>query len=139
MAGERILVVDDDPNILGMMDKVLTAEGYLVKSTLSPKDALKIVRKEKFDLLMTDIVMPDINGVALLRMVRRIYPDIAIIVLTGQATLDLVISSLREGVQAFIAKPFTTQELKMELKRVLEKRRLNDRKVDKNSSSEASP
>ncbi len=128
MAGERILVVDDEASCLRIIDKVLTEEGYLVKSTLSPKDALEIVRRERFDLLLTDIVMPGINGLELLRMVRRIYPGITITVITGYAAPDTIISCLREGVQAFIAKPFTTQELKTELRRVLEKRHLSNRK-----------
>ena len=133
VADERILVVDDEVTCLHVIDKALVKEGYLVKSTSSPKDALKIVREERFDLLLTDIMMPDINGVELLRIVRGIQPDITIAVITGHAAPDTIISCLREGVQAFITKPFTAQELKTELKRVLEKRRLNDGKVDDNS------
>ena len=136
MAGEKILVVDDEAPILYMVDRVLAKEGYVVKSTLSSQDALGIVRKERFDLVIADMVMPGINGLKLLRMVRGTCPDIATIMISGHATLDLAISSLRQGIQGFLVKPFTAHELRAELKRVLRKRHLTQRKTDENGSAQ---
>lgn len=136
MAGEKILVVDDEAPILLMVDRVLTKEGYVVKSALSSQDALEIVRKERFDLIIVDMVMPSIDGLKLMRMVRRTYPDIGTIMISGYATLDLAISSLRQGVQGFLVKPFTGQELRVEVKRVLKRDALHKGKENENRSAE---
>ncbi len=132
MAREKILVVDDEPSIIKLIVKVLSKADYAVKAALSAEDALEIVRKERFDLLLTDIVMPGIDGLELLRRVRQTCPDIAVVIVTGHATLDLTIRSLREGVQGFIVKPFTAKELKTEIAEALKKRHLAKRNENEN-------
>lgn len=113
------MVVDDEAHILHTLDRLLTKEGYVVKGALSAQDALEIVKGEGFDLIIADMVMPSINGLKLIRMVRRTCPDIATVLISGYATLDLAIRSLRQGVQGFLVKPFTARELRVEIKRVL--------------------
>lgn len=127
MTGEKILVVDDETSILDVSAKVLAKEGYLVATASSGYEALEIAKEEAFDLLVTDIVMPNMDGLELLRRLRELYPDVVTIVITGYGTIDNAINCLKEGSQAFIIKPFTPDELKIAVTQALGKsRRVRD-------------
>jgi len=121
---ERILIVDDEPSILQLTMDVLTKEGYDVRGANSSREALEIIEKESFDLLLIDVVMPDINGLELLQTVREFDLDVAAIIMTGYGTVDVTTESLKAGAQSFLAKPFTVQELRAATKSALEKARL---------------
>ncbi len=125
MAREKILVVDDEPSIVHLCVRVLDEEGYVAKGALSAEQALEMVKEESFDLLVTDIVMPGMDGLELLQKVREKYPEIGAVIITGYATLDFAVNSLKRGAQGFIVKPFTTEELKIAIQEALKKSRLN--------------
>lgn len=123
MPKEKILIVDDDPSILQLTQVVLIKEGYDVSAAKSAGIALRMLKKEKFDLMVTDIVMPRISGLELLRRARVIDPYLPAIIITGHGTIDLAIDSLKEGAQSFLLKPFGVHEISNTVKEALLKNR----------------
>lgn len=118
--GKKILVVDDEVSILDLSRKVLSKEGYLVITAGSGYEALEMAKRESFDLLLADIVMPKMDGLELLRRFRELYPDIPAIIITGYGTIENAIGCLKERSQAFIIKPFTSDELRIAVNQALE-------------------
>lgn len=121
MTGKKILVVDDEASILDQSMKALSKEGYSVITADSGYEALEVAKRESFDLLVTDIVMPNMDGLELLRRFRELYPDAPAVIITGYATIENAIGCLKEGSQAFIIKPFTPDELRIAVNQALEK------------------
>lgn len=124
MPREKILVVDDEANIRLLCNEILARHDYLPTCVDSPSMALRAVEEESFDLLMTDISMPEMDGLQLLQSIREFQEDLPAIVITGHGRLDQAIHSLHLGAQAFIVKPFTQQELLQTIQETLEKNRL---------------
>lgn len=124
MASEKILVVDDEPNIRLLCEEILNRHGYLPTCVHSGKMALQMAGDQSFDLLMTDISMPEMDGLQLLQSIREFQQDLPAIVITGHGRLDQAIHSLHLGAQGFIVKPFTQQELLQAIQETLEKTRL---------------
>ncbi|MEW6571073.1 MAG: HD domain-containing phosphohydrolase [Nitrospirota bacterium] len=124
MPKEKILVIDDEEIILQLSEDILTRSSYTVKTALDGSEGLRLLEKEKFDLIITDIKMPNIGGLDFIRQVRNGNKEIPIIILTGHGTLDIAINSLRLGAQGFILKPFTPMELRTAVAEAMEKTRL---------------
>ncbi|HEY3062965.1 MAG TPA: ATP-binding protein [Chloroflexota bacterium] len=124
MAGERILVVDDEPTVLDACARALARRRYEVHTAAGGAEAMSRLDRERFDLLLTDIKMPDVSGLELVDYAREIDPDLPCVVLTGHGTLDTAIDSIRVGVSGFVVKPFTLQELMRAVDVPLEKARL---------------
>lgn len=112
MSSEKILIIDDEDSIRQLCSAVLTSEDYSVKSASNGVEALKIVGSEPFDLILTDIKMPGMNGLQFIISVREVDAEIPIVVVTGHGTVEIAIESLKLGVQGFLMKPFTIKELK---------------------------
>jgi putative nucleotidyltransferase with HDIG domain len=124
MDREKLLIIDDEEYILNLSRDILTKNRYTVRTALNGNEGLKLFEKETFDLILTDIKMPKIDGLDVIRHVRTINKEIPIIVITGHGTLDVAINSLRLGAQGFILKPFTPAELRASISDALEKTRL---------------
>src|SRR5215207_1180074 len=124
MAGERILVVDDEPAVLDACARALSRRRFEVQTAAGGAEAISRLGSEPFDLLLTDIKMPDIDGLELVRVARELDPDLPCVVLTGHGALDTAIDSIRLGVSGFVVKPFTLQELMRAVDVPLEKARL---------------
>lgn len=124
MAKEKILIIDDDESILTVCREILKRKNYIVKTVSNGREGLRLFEKEDFDLIITDIRMPNCNGLDVIRNIRSYNSVIPIIVFTGYATLEMAISSLRLGAQGFLLKPFNPIELESVVKEALEKVRL---------------
>ncbi len=124
MPKENILIIDDEEFILQLSRDILTKIDYHVKTASDGSEGLKLLESDKFDLILTDIKMPNINGLDVIRHVRTHNKEIPIIVITGHGTLDIAINALRLGAQGFILKPFTPFELRAAVAEALEKTRL---------------
>lgn len=83
MKKSRILLVDDDPQVLAMLTQLLSRNGYAVHAAGNGKQAMRILRDEEVDLLVTDIIMPEVEGLELITTVRRQYPGLKIVVISG--------------------------------------------------------
>jgi len=117
--GERILVVDDEPTVLMFCTRALSRMGYEAQGASSGEEALALLKTGAFDVLVTDVAMPGMNGIELLRQAREILPELVVVVITGVGSIDLAIKALRGGAQDFLPKPFTPLELKSAVDRAL--------------------
>lgn len=113
-----ILVVDDDAGITSLLTELLRDEGHHVHGVLNAADALAAVEQRRFDLMITDLVLPDLRGNELLQRVKSIQPDLPVILITAFGSINLAIQVLREGASDFIAKPFTPDQLLLSVHRV---------------------
>jgi signal transduction histidine kinase/FixJ family two-component response regulator len=121
MSDTEILVVDDEPGITRLCERLLTRAGYEVTTFTDPAAAMTFVEKNKTDLLLVDIRMPEISGFDLIAHIKQHQPDTAVLVMTGFGTVDTAIQALREGVDGLLLKPFdTSSELILTVKQALD-------------------
>jgi len=107
----KILVVDDEPIIIKSCETVLKSEGYNVESTLSGKDAILKMEQMPFDLVITDLKMPEVDGITLIRWIKQNRPDTGIIIITGYPSQDTIKDALEIGIIDYVPKPFTPSAL----------------------------
>lgn len=129
MAGEKILVVDDEDMIRDLCCHILTAEGYQVVAAPNGIAALEELRRNDMDLLITDIKMPGMDGLELFERVKQLNLEIVTIFITGHGTLDTAIESLMRGVDGFVLKPFTQEELLSAVERAVTRSRLQKENI----------
>lgn len=129
MAGEKILVVDDEGMIRDLCYHILSAEGYQVATASHGTAALEELSRSAADLMITDIKMPGIDGLELFERVKARNQDIVTIFITGHGTLDTAIESLMRGVDGFILKPFTQEELLGAVDRAISSSRLKKENI----------
>jgi putative nucleotidyltransferase with HDIG domain len=129
MAGERILIVDDEDMIRDLCFHILAAEGYAVTTMSNGEAALEELRRGSTDLLITDIKMPGMDGLELFERVRILNPDIVTVFITGHGTIDTAIESLMRGVEGFVLKPFTQEELLNAVDRAITRSRLQKENI----------
>ncbi len=107
----KILVVDDDEITRNTLAEILMTEGYEVLEAGHGADALTKLEKEDIDLMLLDILMPDMNGIEILREVEFVSPETKVIMLTGHATFDTAVNALRHAAYDYITKPSSAQEI----------------------------
>ncbi len=116
---EKIIVVDDEKGICENVEKILLKSNYSVVHTQSAAKALEMMKKESFSLLISDIVMPEMNGLELLKHVADEVPDIKTIMMTGYASTNTAMKAIRLGALDYIPKPFTPDELRTTVSKAL--------------------
>jgi DNA-binding NtrC family response regulator len=121
---ERILVVDDEPNMLDLFKKVLGKEGYQVVASSSGEEAIQQLETERFDLLISDLKMPGLSGLELLKKAKSVSPTLPCIMLTAHGTIDSAVSAMREGAYDYLTKPINIDEITLTVKKALELHRL---------------
>jgi signal transduction histidine kinase len=125
----RLLIVDDEEALMTALCKTLEAEGYAVTGFSSARLALEQLRQSQFDLLLTDLMMPEMDGIALLRAAQEIDRDLAGVVMTGHGTVDTAVQALHGGAADYVLKPFRLNSLLPVLTRALETRRLRTENI----------
>lgn len=111
MANERILVVDDEKGVVRSCVRILERHGFNVTGHIESQAIPTLLRQETFDLLLTDIRMPRLDGLQLLQIAKEIDPHLTVILITGYGTMEDAIKAIRLGVQGFIMKPFEPDDL----------------------------
>ncbi|MBW2710033.1 MAG: response regulator, partial [Deltaproteobacteria bacterium] len=106
-AKTKVLVVDDEKRICHNVKKILSKNNFEVTEALNAKDALAKMAKESFSLLISDIVMPDMNGLELLKLVKNEWPLTKAVMMTAYASTDTAVKAIRLGALDYIPKPFT--------------------------------
>src|SRR5215211_6995313 len=101
-----VLVVDDEPGIAALCKRILSRSGYDVTSLTDPRVAIEYLQQKRFDLLVVDIRMPEVDGFDVISRAQMIQPDIAVLVMTGFGTVETAIRALRQGVDGLLLKPF---------------------------------
>ncbi|MGD0486283.1 MAG: sigma-54 dependent transcriptional regulator [Syntrophorhabdales bacterium] len=107
----RIIIVEDEQNILGMLDELLTAKGYSVDSFIDPKSALIALKNNSYQLLITDLLMPKVDGLQLINFIQKEYLSTLGIVITGYGSLETAISAMRCGAFDYLLKPFKFEDV----------------------------
>jgi len=123
MNKHAVLLVDDEPNIVNALKRSLRDENYDIYIAHSGPEALELLKEQKIDLIVSDQIMPGMTGVELLKRVRLRYPDMARVMLTGNANLQMAAEAINYGeVDRMLVKPWEEAELKLSLQLSLEER-----------------
>ncbi len=121
-----ILVIDDEKIALRNLQHILKKEGYEVVATQSGSRALNYLEERSFDVVLTDLKMPKVDGMAILELSKRLHPDTEVIMITGYATVDSAVQAMKSGAYSYIAKPYKIDEVRKVVAEALEKRRLKE-------------
>lgn len=100
-----ILVVDDNPSMVKTLADILTVKGFEVYAAYSGTEALEILRNQRVNILLTDVRMPDMDGVALYRKIRKTHPNLITFLMTAYAADDIIQQGLAEGIKTVLTKP----------------------------------
>jgi DNA-binding NtrC family response regulator len=117
----NILVVDDDAIVIKSCRRILEAEGFEVSTVPGADKALEAIRTSDFDILLIDVKMPERDGMYLMREIKKNWPEIPTIVMSGYPTPETIAEMLRLGATLFIPKPFRPDELIKSVRQVLKK------------------
>jgi two-component system, NtrC family, response regulator PilR len=121
---ERLLVVDDEPSMREFLEILLSQEGYEVRTAATGEEGYKVYQSEGPDLILTDVKMPGMSGLDLIREIHSLDPLIPIIAVTAYASADDAIRAVREGAYDYLSKPFQVEDLRIIIRNALETRRL---------------
>lgn len=121
-ARARILAVDDEPVVLDSFRKILVLDGFSVDTVENGPEALGLVQRNDYDFLFTDLKMPGMDGVEVVKAVRHLRPDIDIAVITGYGTVETAVETMQHGAVEYVQKPFTADELTAFARKLLIKR-----------------
>ncbi|MEJ2048751.1 MAG: response regulator [Calditrichota bacterium] len=127
MSENRVLIVDDDHSSRIFLQKIIEREGYQSKLFAKGEDALKELRQKPYELIITDLIMEEMNGIEVLKGAKSIDPHIGVIILTGHASIQTAIEALRLGASDYLAKPINIDELRIRVKKALERQKLEKR------------
>ncbi|WP_347275746.1 sigma-54 dependent transcriptional regulator [Candidatus Kuenenia sp.] len=123
-----ILVVDDDPVAAELLTEVLEKEGYHTQMTCRGIDAVRMGETTPFDVVITDLKMPEMGGLDILKTFKRLHPQAITIVITAFGSFDTAVEAIRNGAYDYISKPFKIEEIKLKVQRCLEQRYLSAQK-----------
>lgn len=129
----RILCVDDEEVILDSFRKILVLDGYSVDTVLTGQEALGLIQSHHYDFVFTDLKMPTMDGVEVVKAVKHMRPDIDVVIITGFATVETAVECMKYGAMDYVQKPFTEDELLACVKKTLLKRQDRIQKVLKPS------
>lgn len=121
-----ILIVDDDELVLESLKMVLKEAGYKVKAVSLPEKALSVFDRYSIDLVITDLKMPNISGIELLKKIRQKAPDCPVIMMTAYATVETAVEAMKQGAVDYIMKPFSADELELIVKRAIKEKEIKE-------------
>ena len=121
---EKILVVDDEKELVDIISEVLLEEGYEVEGITDPVEAIKLINENEFNLVITDLKMPLVDGIEVTNAAKNKSKDTEVIVITGYGSLESAIEALKKDVYDYILKPFNVTDISNTVNRVIEKQRL---------------
>lgn len=116
----HILAVDDDAVACALLQEVLQQEGYHVSTATSGQEAIRLAQDGLFDLAIVDIHMPDVDGIEVLKAVKRTNAHMPVLIITAFSSMDTAIEAIRQGAYDYLSKPCKMEELKLTVKRALE-------------------
>ncbi|MEW5805007.1 MAG: sigma-54 dependent transcriptional regulator [bacterium] len=122
---DRILIVDDEPEMLRLLDRNLKRLGYSVQTASSGREGLRLIEETIFDLVISDLAMEDINGIKLLEHARSLYPYLPFIIITGVGTIESAVEAIKKGAFNYVTKPFQMRDMEILVQRALEYGNMN--------------
>jgi len=120
----RVLLIDDDESLRRVTRVNLERSGFSVRAEAGGEAGLRAIREESFDVVVTDLAMPDVTGLDVLEAVKRDYPQTAVVLVTGFGTVETAVQAMKNGAFDYLTKPFDREELALVLKRAMRIRRL---------------
>ena len=130
MADARVLVVDDEQSMRELLGIMLRQSGYEVRSAAGGEEAIQALRADRFDLLITDLRMRKVDGLAVLRAAKEHSPRTVVLVVTAFASTETAVEAMKLGAYDYITKPFKMDELKLTIANALERKRLQDENLE---------
>ena len=128
----RILVVDDDELVVTSFQKSLSQyDNFIIDKTTNGNQALKLVNLNDYDLVITDIVMPEMDGIQLLRQIKKLKPDTEVILITAFSSYNSALDAIHFGATDYLSKPFNPEELQIRILKAIKKRQLVREKTEK--------
>ena len=128
---QRILVIDDELDMLMLLRMIIEDNtGFEVETTNNPSEALKLFREKDYNLIISDLKMPGMDGIELFDELREIKPDIPVIIMTAYGSLETSEEAMKKGVADFITKPFRKDSILFTINRVLELARIRQENVE---------
>ncbi|MBS1258770.1 MAG: Regulatory protein AtoC [Candidatus Scalindua arabica] len=124
MKKPRILLVDDDKNTADGLTKILLQDGYDTSCTYTGKEALNLIESEHFDIVITDMKLPDISGFSIIEKAKKKDVDIAVVMITAFSSIQTAIDAVKKGADDYLTKPVNIEELELILKKIWERRLL---------------
>jgi two-component system response regulator HydG len=121
----QILVVDDDKTMRDACHQILTRQGFQVEEAPSARQGLGLLERSSFDVILLDLVMPDLDGLETLKKIKSVDNDCEVIIITGYGSIPTAVEAMKAGAFHFLSKPFAPDDLRTVITRALEKRRLN--------------
>jgi DNA-binding NtrC family response regulator len=122
---EKLLVVDDEPDMLRLLSMIIKEKTpYEVATTNNPLEALELVKKGEFDLVIADLKMPGLDGIELLESLKRFDEDIPVIIITAYGTVEAAVETINKGAFDFITKPFRKEQILFTIEKALKWLRL---------------
>lgn len=120
----QILLIDDEQESCKALSLLLNRAGYSVESCLSGEKALELLRKQSFELIISDLFLPGVSGIDILKQVKEDSPQTCVILITGNASAETAVEAMKEGAFDYISKPFNFERLKLQVAKALEKSQL---------------
>lgn len=120
----QILLIDDESESCKALSLLLTKAGYSVESCQSGEHALNLMKNKSFDLIISDLLLPGVSGIDILKQVKEDSPETCVILITGNASAETAVEAMKEGALDYITKPFNFERLKLQVAKALEKSRL---------------
>lgn len=129
MFKDKILVADDEQSMREFLDIMLKKEGYKVSLASNGEEVLKLAEKDIFDLILMDIRMPKLDGIAVLKKIKALSPETIVVMITAHASADTAIKAMKEGAYDYVTKPFKVDEIKLIIRNALEKKNLQKENI----------
>jgi DNA-binding NtrC family response regulator len=124
VSNPRILVIDDEMIVCESCKRILEEDGYEVETALSGREAIDKMKENPFDIVLTDLKMPEIDGMEILRTFRKEYPDTIVIMITGFSTVETAVEAMKLGAFDYIPKPFTPDEVSIVVRKAIDQKSL---------------
>ncbi len=124
---EKILLIEDEKNLRRSLALTLEMEGYAVEEATSGEEGLKRVASNEIDVVITDVRLPEMDGIQVIREVKSLKPDVEVLVMTAFGSIENAVEALQEGASDYITKPFREDEFRVRLQKALDQRRLKTR------------
>ena len=129
MFKDKILVADDEQSMREFLDIMLKKEGYRVSLASNGEEVLNLAEKDIFDLILMDIRMPKLDGIAVLKKIKALSPETIVVMITAYASADTAIKAMKEGAYDYVTKPFKVDEIKLIIRNALEKKNLQKENI----------
>ncbi len=122
--GTHILVVDDELDVRETLSGVLTKLNYIPHTAESGKEALEVFKANKIDVVLSDLYMPEMDGIQLLKRIRAIDSKVVFMMITAHPTIETAVDAIKKGAYDYLTKPFHIEEVRMKINRALERKGL---------------